>query len=83
MYDMTIVLLKWNGQMLMKWLSEQFWDVVHVFMYSFSETADAENTASVVHFSPCVCVVKTARLCRSHIDTQNMQNSYLNSLFEA
>ncbi len=28
-------------------------DVVHVFMSSFSETEDAENTA---HFSVCVCV---------------------------
>ncbi len=24
-YDMRIVLLKWNGQKLTKWLSEQFW----------------------------------------------------------
>ncbi len=32
--DMMLVLLKWNGQMLMKWLSEQFWNVVHVFMFS-------------------------------------------------
>ncbi len=24
-YDMMLVLLKWNGKMLMKWLSEQFW----------------------------------------------------------
>ncbi len=39
-------------------------DVVHVFMSSFSEAEDAENTA---HFSVCVCVVKAARLCHSHI----------------
>ncbi len=52
---MMIVLLKWNGQMLIKWLSEQFWDVVHVFMSSFSETADAENTASSTRFSMYVC----------------------------
>ncbi len=30
-------------------------DVVHVFMSSFSETADAENTASSTRFSMCVC----------------------------
>ncbi len=30
-------------------------DVVHVFMSSFSETADAENTASIMHFSMYVC----------------------------
>ncbi len=40
-------------------------DVVHVFMSSFSKTADAENTASVAHF--CVCVIKTVHLCHSHI----------------
>ncbi len=53
---MTIVLLKWNGQMLMKWLSwSDSGDVVHVFMSSFSETADAENTASSTRFSMYVC----------------------------
>ncbi len=32
----------------MKWLSEQFYtDYVHVFMYSYSEVAEAENTMSV------------------------------------
>ncbi len=30
-------------------------DVVHVFMSSFSETADAENTASITRFSMYVC----------------------------
>ncbi len=43
-------------------------DVVQVFMYSFSEMADAENTASSrTSLCVCVCVVKTARLCHSHI----------------
>ncbi len=56
-------------------------DAVHVFMSSFSETADAENTASVAHFSMCVCVcvcsknrasvpftyTGTCRKCRIHI----------------
>ncbi len=68
---MTIVLLKWNGQMLMKWLSwsdsvSSSGDVVHVFMSSFSETADAEVTASFTRASVCVCAVnETARLCHS------------------
>ncbi len=30
-------------------------DVVHVFISSFSETADAENTASITRFSMYVC----------------------------
>ncbi len=37
-------------------------DVVHVFMSSFSETADAENTASITrlcvqYMKPHVCVI--------------------------
>ncbi len=79
---MTIVLLKWNGQMLIKWLSSG--DVVHVFMSSFSETADAENTASITRASVCMCAVnETARLCHSLTEMQNMQDSYLNSVFAA
>ncbi len=39
----------------MKGLWEQFFgDVVHVFMSSFSETADAEIIASVTRASECV-----------------------------
>ncbi len=57
-------------------------DVVHVFMSSFSETADAEVTASVTCASVCVCAVnETARLCHSLTEMQNMQDSYLNSVF--
>ncbi len=58
-------------------------------MSSFSEAADAENTASVAHFCVCVCVCvcvwSKPRVCAIHIyrDTQNMQNSYLNSIFAA
>ncbi len=47
-YDMTLDLLKSNGKMRMKWLSEQFWSSC---MSSFSEMEDAEVTAS---FSLCV-----------------------------
>ncbi len=38
-YDMTLVLLKWNGEMLMKWLSEQFWrfcSCVYVLIAKFT-----------------------------------------------
>ncbi len=56
-------------------------DVVRVFMSSFSETADAEVTASVT-CAVCVCAVnETARLCHSLTEMQNMQDSYLNSVF--
>ncbi len=50
-------------------------DVVHVFMSSFSETADAENTASVTCASVCMCAVnETARLCHSLTEMQKMQD---------
>ncbi len=42
-------------------------------MSSFSETADAEVTASVT----CASVNETARLCHSLTEMQNMQDSYL------
>ncbi len=59
-------------------------DVVHVFMSSFSETADAEVTASVTSASVCMCAVnETAGLCHSLTEMQNMQDSYLNSVFAA
>ncbi len=51
-----------------------------LFMYlsSFSETADAEVTASVTCASVCMCAVnETARLCHSLTEMQNMQDSYL------
>ncbi len=45
-------------------------------MSSFSETADAEVTASVTCASVCMCAVnETAR--HSLTEMQNMQNSYL------
>ncbi len=46
-YDMTLVLLKWNGKMLVKWLSDQFWRYC-LCIYVLIETADAEITASVI-----------------------------------
>ncbi len=47
-------------------------------MSSFSETADAENTASIRRDSVCMCAVnETARLCHSLTEMQNMQDSYL------
>ncbi len=79
-FKLTMVLLKWNGKMLVKWLSEQFWRCC-LCIYVLIETADAENTASVTRASVYV-VNKTARLCHSfiHTETQNMQDSYLNRL---
>ncbi len=55
-----------------------------LFMYlfpSFSETADAETRSTR---SVCMCAVnETARLCHSLTEMQNMQDSYLNSVFAA
>ncbi len=45
-YDMTLVLLKWNGKMLVKWLSEQFWRYCSC-IYVLIEAADAEITRAV------------------------------------
>ncbi len=57
---------------------------MYLFMSSFSETADAENTASITRASVCMCAVnETARLCYSLTAMQNMQDSYLNSVFAA
>ncbi len=76
---MTIVLLKWNRQMLIKWLKSSSGDVVHVFMSSFMLETPRAARASV-----CVCAVnETARLCHSLTEMQNMQDSYLNSVFAA
>ncbi len=53
-------------------------------MSSFSEMADAENTASITRSLVCMCAVnETARLCHSLTEMQNMQDSYLNSVFAA
>ncbi len=52
-YDMTLVLLKSNGKMLMKWLSKQFLRCCSC-MSSFRETADVEVTTSATRFSLCV-----------------------------
>ncbi len=47
-------------------------------MSSFSETADAENTASITRYSVYMRAVnETARLCHSLTEMQNMQDSYL------
>ncbi len=51
-YDITLVLLKWNGKMLVKWLSEQFWRYCSC-IYVLIETADAEITRA-----GCVCSKK-------------------------
>ncbi len=43
--------LKLNGKMLMKWLSEL--SDIHVFISSYSKTAEAENTERRPPFSMC------------------------------
>ncbi len=76
---MTIVLLKWNGQMLMKWLSpSSSGDVVHVFMSSFSETAEAENTASSTRFSMYVC----SKWNRTSVSFINRDAEYAGFIFK-
>ncbi len=47
-YDMRIVLLNWNSEMLIKWLSEQFWRCCSC-VYVLIKTSRA---------SVCVCVLK-------------------------
>ncbi len=56
-YDVMLYLLKSNGKMLMKWLSEQSWRCCSC-MSSFSETADAEITAGVMRASVCLLYTK-------------------------
>ncbi len=54
-------------------------DVVRVFMSSFMLKTPRAARASV-----CMCAVnETARLCHSLTEMQNMQDSYLNSVFAA
>ncbi len=54
-------------------------DVVYVFMSSFMLKTPRAARASV-----CMCAVnETARLCHSLTEMQNMQDSYLNSVFAA
>ncbi len=60
--DMTVIIL--NSKMLMKWLSQQL-EIIFVFIASYSETAEAENTASIVR--ALVCVWKTKQcVCTIH-----------------
>ncbi len=49
-YDMRIVLLKWNSETLIKWLSEQFWRCCSC-VYVLIETTRALQCV-------CVCVLK-------------------------
>ncbi len=74
---MTLVLLKLNDKILVKWLSDQFWRYCS-WIYVLIETADNEIT---VRTTRSVYVVnETVRLLHSHKDAQNMQDSYLNQL---
>ncbi len=73
-YDMTLVLLKWNGKMLVMWLSEQFWSYCS-YIYVLIETADECHVRCAVYVT---FVNKTVRLLHSYRDEQNMQDSHLN-----
>ncbi len=69
---MMLVLLKLNGKMLEKWLSDQFCSYCS-YIYVLIETAD-ERAVYVA------LVNKTLSLLHSYRDAQNMQDSYLNQL---
>ncbi len=68
-YDMTLVLLKWNGKMLLKWLPGQFWRYCSC-IYVLIEMADAEITASTTYalYVKLVTLNKTVRLLHSYRD---------------
>ncbi len=70
-YDMTLVLLKLNGKMLVKNSSGA---IVHICMSSLRRQTSAMRAIYVT------LVNKTARLLHSYRDAQNMQDSYLNRL---
>ncbi len=54
-----------------------------LFMYLFMSSFMLK-TPRASHASVCMCAVnETARLCHSLTEMQNMQDSYLNSVFEA
>ncbi len=71
---MMLVLLKWDGQMLVKWFSEQFWRYCS-YIYVLIETSATRAVYVTL-------VNKTARLLHSYRDVQNMQDSYLNRLLQ-
>ncbi len=71
-YEMTLVLLKWNGEMLVKWLSDQFWRYCSC-IYVLIETEDAEVTVSATR--NVYAINKTAHLLHSYKEAQNMQDS--------
>ncbi len=72
-YDMTIVLLKRNGKMLMKWLRAVLETMV-VFMHSYIEEAEAENTASVKRFS--MCVVNETAILRHSLTQRHTEHRF-------
>ncbi len=49
-YDMTLVLLKLNGNMLVKWLPEQFWRYCS-YIYVLIETAKERHARCVCNVS--------------------------------
>ncbi len=61
-YDMMLVLLKWNGKMLVKWLSDQFWRYWDGRCWNHAR---------------CVCSKKTARLLHSYRDMVDAEHAGL------
>ncbi len=78
-FKMTLVLLKRNCKMYVKWLSEQFWRCC-LCIYVLIETADNEITASVRHTS--VYVVNKTRLCHSFIHSHR-DTEYAGFIFKS
>ncbi len=70
-YVMTIVLLKRNCKMLMKWLRAVL-EIVHVFMHSYIEAAEAENTERHARFRLLLTYWSACDACaiHSHRDTR-------------
>ncbi len=92
-YEMMLVLLKSTGEMLMKWLSDQFWRCCSC-MSSFSETADAEVTASITRYSLCskqkhaisslLCThLNRSRGCQTLINLRRITSSWTHLVLQA
>ncbi len=69
-YDMTLVILKWNDKML-EVTQNSSGAIVHIFMPSLRLQTSATRAVFVTLEN------KTVRLLHLHRDAQNMQDSYL------
>ncbi len=62
-YNMMLVLLKWNSKMLVKWLSGQFWRCCSCIYVLIIEMADTEITMSTARTE---CSRKKNSACAEH-----------------